>query len=99
SAVEVFEGRFVPTLAAGDAAVGGLYVAAGDEIVGSAQRGLGFLQQTKGFVEFALLERQPAFQHLYDGGHRRVAEVERETSALGGEAEGIIVAADMAKAS
>ena len=62
------------------------------------QRGLGFLQQPHGFVEFALLERQPAFQHLYDGGHGRVAEVERETSALGGEAEGVIVAADMAKA-
>ena len=55
-AVEVFEGRFVASLAAGDAAVGGLYVAAGDEIVGSAERGLGFLQQAHGFVEFALLE-------------------------------------------
>ena len=58
----------------------------------------GFLQEPHGFVEFALLERQPAFQHLHDGGHGRVAGIERQPSALDGEAEGVIVAADAAQA-
>src|ERR1035441_7730954 len=58
-AVEVLQRSFVACLAPGDAPVGGLYVAAGDEIVGAAEGRFRLLQQPHGVVEFALLERQP----------------------------------------
>jgi hypothetical protein len=44
------------------------------------------------------LERQPAFQHLHDGGHGCVAGIEGQSSTPRGKAGGVIVAADAAQA-
>src|ERR1035441_1167538 len=81
-----------------EAALAGLYVAAGDEIVRAAEGRFRLLQQTHGFVEFALLERQPTLQHLHDGGHGWIAGIKRQPFALNGQAEGVVVAADAAEA-
>ncbi len=94
---EAPHGFFVAALAARDAAIGGLDVAAKHVIVALAEGRLGFLEDVRGLRQFALLEHQPALQRLHDRRHLLVAEIQRELFAAHRVAEGIVVAALVAQ--
>ena len=54
--LEILHGMVVAAFSKCDSSVGGLNVAEGDEIIGVAKNGFGFLQNPYSFFGFAFLE-------------------------------------------